>query len=178
MLEVGCGPDGKDNMGVSEIWKLLLQHFSGVLVISALICGTDLFNCCFLSICFVQRSVLSIWGEICCSPPCRLGRGEGMCWVWQLGWVYDGKCCQSEWPGCPCLWGRGGHLRLGSWGHGSNQCFRKITCLSSFYFESLFLNLHQFWGEKGLLFVGRTLEKDCVQKKVMLKTEWLPEFWT
>lgn len=36
MLEVGCGPGGKGDMGVSDIWKLLLQYFSGVLVISAL----------------------------------------------------------------------------------------------------------------------------------------------
>lgn len=36
MLEVGCGPDGKGDMGVSETWELLLHHFSGVSVISAL----------------------------------------------------------------------------------------------------------------------------------------------
>lgn len=36
MLEVGCGPDGKGDMGVSKIWELLLQHFSGISVISAL----------------------------------------------------------------------------------------------------------------------------------------------
>lgn len=37
-------------------------------------------------------------------------------------------------------------------------------CLSSFHF-TLFLNPHQFWGEKGLVFVGVTLRSTVSKRK-------------
>lgn len=43
------------------------------------ICSANLFNKCWLSICFVQRTVMRIWGETLHSPLCNLGRDEDMC---------------------------------------------------------------------------------------------------
>lgn len=151
VVSVKFGSDVSSISQVSQLFLLYQQYYLVSQVFTEhLLCAE---NC------------LRIQGEIWCSPPCSPGREEDVC------------LCDN-WCECAMLTEQaettsGGGLR--PW---LTRMFLPM-CLSSLHLN-LFLNAHQFCGEKGLLFVGVILKSTVSKRKCHIgpqKTGWLPEFW-
>lgn len=155
-------------------WNLgiILQHFSGIYVISAL---SVVLTCLTMFtehlLCAENRPekmrrllYLLIWG------------GKRMC-VCATAGVNALWQALSEWPG-PCAAGASrGHLWRGSWGLGSHS-FPPSAFLPSIL---NFSKLHKFLRGKGALFVDRTLRRTLFKRKsvtlALRRRIVLPEFW-